>query len=66
MMDEHYSYNNLREDNELPYFRHEISKHTCEYKWEDEINAFFFKTGTVANRAIYFVHKLFCPSFYGR
>ena len=47
MMDEHYSYNNLREDNELPYFRHEISKHTCEYKWENEINAFFFKTGVI-------------------
>jgi hypothetical protein len=47
MMDEHYSYNNLKLDNELPYFRHEISKVTCEYKWEKEINAFFFKAATI-------------------
>ena len=47
MMDEHYSYNNLKSDNELPYFRHEISKVTCEYKWEKEINAFFFKAATI-------------------
>ena len=47
VMDEHYSYNNLRKDNELPYFRHEISKVTCEYKWEKEMGAFFFKTATI-------------------
>lgn len=47
MMDEHYLYNNTRQNNELPYFRHEISKVTCEYKWEKEINAFFFKAGTI-------------------
>lgn len=47
VMDEHYSYNNLKTDNDLPYFRHEISKVTCEYKWEKEINAFFFKAATI-------------------
>jgi hypothetical protein len=47
MMDEHYSYNNLKTKNDLPYFRHEISKVTCEYKWEKEINAFFFKAATI-------------------
>ena len=47
MMDEHYSYNNLRTANDLPYFKHEISKVTCEYKWEKEINAFFFKAATI-------------------
>jgi len=47
MMDEHYSYNNLRGKNDLPYFRHEISKVTCEYKWENTINAFFFKAATI-------------------
>ena len=47
MMDEHYSYNNLKEPNELPYFRHEISKVTCEHKWEREVNAFFFKAATI-------------------
>jgi hypothetical protein len=47
VMDEHYTYNNLRTNNELPYFHHEISKVTCEHKWEKEINAFFFKTGTI-------------------
>lgn len=47
VMDEHYSYNNLRQPNELPYFHHEISKVTCEHKWEKEINAFFFKTATI-------------------
>jgi hypothetical protein len=47
VMDEHYSYNNLRQPNELPYFHHEISKVTCEYKWEKEINAFFFKAATI-------------------
>ena len=38
VMDEHYSYNNLRKPNELPYFHHEISKVTCEHKWEDEVD----------------------------
>jgi hypothetical protein len=47
VMDEHYSYNNLREENEVPYFHHEISKITCEYKWEKEDNAFFFRTATI-------------------
>jgi len=47
VMDEHYSYNNLRQPNELPYFHHEISKVTCEYKWENEIDAFMFKTATI-------------------
>ena len=47
VMDEHYSYNNLKTENDLPYFRHEISKVTCEYKWEKEINAFFFKAATI-------------------
>lgn len=47
MMDEHYSYNNLKTENDLPYFKHEISKVTCEYKWENEVNAFFFKTATI-------------------
>ena len=47
MMDEHYSYNNLKTPNDLPYFKHEISKVTCEYKWEKEINAFFFKAATI-------------------
>ena len=47
MMDEHYSYNNLKTLNDLPYFKHEISKVTCEYKWEKEINAFFFKAATI-------------------
>jgi hypothetical protein len=47
MMDEHYSYNNLKQASELPYFKHEISKVTCEYKWEHETNAFFFKAATI-------------------
>ena len=47
MMDEHYSYNNLKTENDLPYFKHEISKVTCEYKWEKEVNAFFFKAATI-------------------
>jgi len=47
MMDEHYSYNNLKTENDLPYFKHEISKVTCEYKWEKQINAFFFKAATI-------------------
>jgi len=47
MMDEHYSYNNLKTKDDLPYFKHEISKVTCEYKWEKEINAFFFKAATM-------------------
>jgi hypothetical protein len=47
VMDEHYSYNNLREENEVPYFRHEISKISCQYKWEKEDNAFFFRAATI-------------------
>ena len=47
MMDEHYSYNNLKTPNDLPYFKHEISKVTCEYKWEKEVSAFFFKAATI-------------------
>lgn len=47
MMDEHYSYNNLKKSNELPYFNHEISKVTCQHKWEHEANAFFFKAATI-------------------
>lgn len=47
VMDEHYSYNNLRQPNELPYFHHEISKVTCEHKWEKRMDSFFFKTGTI-------------------
>lgn len=47
MMDEHYAYNNLKTSNDLPYFKHEISKVTCEYKWEKQINAFFFKAATI-------------------
>jgi len=47
VMDEHYSYNNLKQPHEFPYFRHELSKTTCEYKWEKEDNAFFFRIGTI-------------------
>jgi hypothetical protein len=47
VMDEHYSYNNLRQEHETPYFRHEISKVTCVYKWEKEDPAFFFKVATI-------------------
>jgi len=47
LMDEHFSYNNLKEENEVPYFYHEISKISCQYKWEKEDPAFFFKISTV-------------------
>jgi len=47
VMDEHHQYNNLKQDDEFPYFRHEISKVTCAYKWEKEDPAFFLRAATI-------------------